>query len=324
MASLGLIALVASVLGNLNGLLGAEARASDTQSVTGLESQTWPTADPVKGHEGHHEASRAGGWAIGHSPSASREYPSSMALGDMWKPAGARLWQFFAPPEQHFAHFLGFHHGRPDRTSSETLYGWPGDLTERRQIQPHNFELQFGEYGERAPPQPLFENVGMVADQEGARPIWRSPRNSYHSNGSGGRKHRAKRSCVLRRINRFLRRFQMITGRGIIGDLIRAAGGIQGNLQIYRIAPNTAGAQGLGVLFRAGTPNWRGFTGGDTSLVAESPGRAGVTRRQGTDGADRTGWNEVASGAATNTNPSRYGNAVDAENIGSVDDYNGE
>lgn len=325
MASLGIIALVASVLGTLSGLLGAPVRIRDIQGDIGLESRTRHTTESFKGHASLREGPGDGDWAGRHLGSASHGHPNSIALVDTRKPMSARLGEYFTMPEHHFANWLELHGGRQNWKASESEQERHGDLTARRRLHPHEFPLEFDEYREGVQPEPLLAIQGMGEDAaQFAAPTWRSPSNSYEFSVSGGRKHRAKRSCVLRRINRFLQRLQRFTGRGIVGDLIKAAGGIQGQLQFYRIAPNPAGAEGVGVSFRAGTRNWSGFREGESTLGTETPVWGGVTRGGTTLGAETTAWSGVPRGRATNNNPGAYGNPVDTENIGSVDNYNGE
>lgn len=245
----------------------------------------------------------------GHVCSALEEYRNPIALEDTWTPADSRLREFPAEHEHLPTSWIRFYDGKQDRRAGQSQQ-WPhGAFTAGTGLLPYESDLEFSEHGGGRQPIPQFRHQGTV--QEAAQIaglMRRSSGDINRFNGSGGGKRRAKRSCVLRRINRFFRRVQRFTHRGVLGELIRAAGGLQGDLRFYRIPPNAAGAEGVGVAFQAGTPNWQGVLGDETN-----------------SGAGTLGLNGVRTSEATNVYPIASDRRADSEtNIGSVDAYNGE
>lgn len=332
MAYLRLISQVLVVLGLFNGPFGAEGRGfagvreGDRRRLTELQSQPWLTAHYAQGHAGNVERSRFSVCAGRHLCSDWGGHHNRMAA----VPIDTKVWEFMPPPEYLLANWIRYYNERQGWKALQAEQRQHSDLAVRREFLPaHEFGLPFGEH------ELLFGHRGSHAGAEqGAGLMSRLPGNTYHFTAPGGGKRRAKRSCVLRRINRFLRRFQMITNRGLLGELIRAAGGLQGRLEFYRIRPNPAGAEGVGVGFRAGTANWMEAPRGETSLGAEIPRGVGVTTGGGrvttggeTVGTVIAGENGVPGEETTNWrgNPSYDSYRAYTENgIGSADTYNGE
>lgn len=325
MTTLILLLLVLGVLGMFNGPSGVEAhgfaigRVSDTRGVSGLEPKFWLTAEYLKGHLENEQGFRFGVCAGGHICSDWGGHHNTMAVVDTQIPMNTRIWEFTPPPEYILANFMQFNEERQRWTARHSQQGHRRDLPARMELPTHEFKLHFGEYG------PLVgHQTGHEGAQEEAGAMQRLPANTYRINWSDGRKHRTKRSCVLRRIHRFLQRFRTITGRGLLGEVIRAAGGLQGNLLLYRIPANPAGAEGVGINFRAGTRNWTPEPSGETRLGAETLSGREVLPGGITGGTGHSRWNGVPGGETDNFSPSDDGLRGDSSsNIGSADRFYG-
>lgn len=326
MATLILLSLVMGVLGMFIGRCGVEAqrlargRVSDTRGVSGLEPKFRLTAEYPKGHLVNQQDIRFGVCAGGHVCSDWGGHRNTMAGVDTRIAINTRIWEFTPPPEYVLANWIQFNEERKRWTARHIQQGHHRDLPARRELPPHESRLQFGEYGPLTGHQTGHEGV-----QEEAGAMRRLPAKPYRISWSGGRKRRAKRSCVLRRIHRFLRRFRTITSRGLLGEVLRAAGGLQGNLLLYRIPASPAGAEGIGINFGARTRNWTPEPSGETNFGTEALSERGLLRGGITGGAGNSRWSRVPGGEANNFNPSDDGLRGDSGSyIGSYDRYNGE
>lgn len=328
MAPLRTLSLVFGVLGMLKAPFGAEARGfpggrvGDTGTMSGLGSQPVRlTAEYLGGDIGDGEGSRFGVCTHGNLCSNWNGYRNTMAEVNTWTPIHTRLWEFTPPAEYPFPNWIRYYREKQGWISLQSQPGHHSDLAARRELLPtYNFRFKFGEKRNLYGHQSVHENA-----DEGVGLMWRSPESTHHFNGSSGRKRRAKRSCVLRRINRFLRRFHSITNTGPLGELIRAAGGLQGRLEFYRIRPNPTGVDGVGVAFRGGSANWMAAPRGETPLGADILGARGVTTDGRTEGTVTSGWNVEPDEVAANFNPRNNGLRGNSEsNIARVEGYSWE
>lgn len=258
MTTIGLLYLALGALGFFNAPLRAESRGfvrgqvDHTRMLRGLNFLPWLTAQNPSAHARNGEGSRFGVCAGGYPCLYWGGYCDAMSVIVARTPIDMRVREFAPPPEHLLANWIKFHQERQGWTARESQQGHLGDLADRQELPTYEFGFSLCEH------EPAFGHLGINEGAEhGAGLMPTAPGNTYRFSRSDRGKRRAKRSCPLRKINRFFRRIQRITNRGLLGDIIKAAGGLQSNLWLYRIPPNPARAEGIGVSFGAGTRNWR-------------------------------------------------------------------